>query len=183
MDPITLALGAAKIIPALVGLFKGKRAGNVAEQVLDVAKTLTGNADPKTAMEQIEADPNLQIEFQKAMQPVLIRELEEETKQLQAVNETMQVEYNTKSKFKSWWRPAFGWVVVITWFSQMAAVSYVILTNIDKAVELIGVMASLSFMWAMALATLGINIHKRSQDKQTATGQNPLGLLGMLFKR
>ena len=183
MDPITLALGAAKIIPSLIGLFKGKRASNVADQVLDVAKTLTGHEDPKTAMEQIEADPNLQIEFKRVMQPILIKEMEEETKQLQAVNETIQFELNNKSKFKSWWRPAFGWSVVITWFFQMMAISYVMVKHIDKAPALISAMASLSFMWGLALAALGINIHKRNQDKQVSAGQNPLGILGAFFKR
>ncbi len=65
----------------------------------------------------------------------------------------------------------------------MLAISIVIIINPVEAVKLINAMAALGFMWSMALAVLGININKRSQDKQVAVGQSPLGVVGAIVKR
>jgi len=189
MDPITLALGAAKLIPGLIRLFKGPSAENVANQVLDVAKQVTGHPDPETAMQQIESDPNLKLKFIELMSPIIEKELEEDTKRLQTVNDTMRVEYQTQGLWKSGWRPWFGWVAGTTWGIQ--AIAFVVIciyaivndpANAYKTIDSMSQLAgAMTMVWAIALSVLGVNITKRSQDKQVAAGQEPFGLLQMLL--
>jgi len=189
MDPITIALTAAKFLPGLVRLFKGPSAENVANQVLDVAKQVTGHPDPETAMQQIESDPTLKLKFIELMNPILEKELEEDTKRLQTVNDTMRVEYQTQGLWKSGWRPWFGWVAGTTWGIQ--AISFVVIciyaivadpANAFKTIDAMAQLAgAMTIVWGIALSVLGVNITKRSQDKQVAAGQEPFGLLQMLL--
>ncbi len=183
MEPITLALGLAKLIPSIASWFGGDDAQGAAEQVIDVAKQVTGLDDPDDAVAAIQSDPQLQIEFQKAMAPVIIARYEAEARQIDAINTTIRSELTSKSKFKSGWRPAFGWAVVFTWALQMIAVSCVIVIDTESASKIISAMAALGFMWSTALAVLGINITKRSHDKQVAAGQNPAGVITALIQR
>jgi len=41
---------------------------------------------------------------------------------------------------------------------------------------------ALTPMWGIALAVLGVNVHKRSQDKQVAAGQAPSGILNAIMR-
>ncbi|MBL8805906.1 MAG: hypothetical protein JNN22_03585 [Rhodospirillales bacterium] len=67
MDPITIALGLAQIAPGLIRWISGddkSKAAGVADQVLTVAKAITGKADPREAVDAIKADPALALQFQ-----------------------------------------------------------------------------------------------------------------------
>lgn len=66
MLPIALQL-AASFAPDIIGLFAGKKAGDVAEKVVSLAQTVTGTVSPETALESIKADPAKALEFQKAV--------------------------------------------------------------------------------------------------------------------
>lgn len=68
MDPITIALSlAAKYVPDIIDHFMGKNAAGVAGAVLDIAQTVTGKSAPDEAMKALAADPNLVLQFQKAV--------------------------------------------------------------------------------------------------------------------
>ncbi len=186
MDPITImavAKGLAAFVPGLVRWVGGDKAGDVAEQAVKVAQNITGIQEPDAALEEIRKNPELQIRLQEAMTPILLAQIEAETRQMEQVNATMRAELASNSLFKSCWRPAFGWAVVITWMVQMGSVSYVMVTNVAESATLVTAMSSLSFMWGLALSVLGINIAKRSQDKQVSVGANPMGMLGALAQR
>lgn len=69
MDPITIALGLAKFAPSLIQYFTGSdKAANVAQQVVNIAQTVTGAATPDAALAAIQADPQKAMEFQLAVQ-------------------------------------------------------------------------------------------------------------------
>ena len=67
MDPITIALGLAQLAPGLIRWISGddkSKAAGVADQVLTVAKAVTGKADPREAVDAIKDDPALALQFQ-----------------------------------------------------------------------------------------------------------------------
>jgi len=186
MDPITLALGLSKLVPVVSTWFAGDSSTDTstAEKVLRVAQEVSGISDPQNAVNLINSDPALHIKFQQAMQPVIVSRLEETTKRLQAVNETMRAEVASKSWYIAGWRPTLGYAVTFSWLFLMAALCFTIFNTPDKAPAVINSMASLSFMWGIALSVLGINVQQRSKDKQLAAGVLPVpGLLASIASR
>lgn len=187
MDPITImaiARAATEFVPGLARWLGGDRAGDVAQQVADVAKGVAGLADPQLAIETIRANGELQVKLQQALAPVLIAEYEAETRRLEAVNATMRAEYAGGDKYVSRWRPTLGYAVTFSWTVQMVALSWVIVAKPEHAGPLITALGGLSVMWSVALGVLGVGITARSRDKQVAAGQEPpAGILGALAAR
>jgi hypothetical protein len=66
MDPISIALGLAQYVPSIVRWLGGDQAGDVAQQVVDTAQTVTGKTG-QAALDSIKADPAAQLAFQQAM--------------------------------------------------------------------------------------------------------------------
>lgn len=180
---ITMALGLASLVPELTRWLAGDKAGGVAQKVIDVAKTVAGVTDDSAAAAAIMNDPALQIEFQKAMQPVLIAQYQAETQQLESINATMRAEYASSRWYVASWRPTFGYIVAFTWLLIMAAIAYVMVFKPDQAAATISALSALSFMWTIALAVLGISVRERSKDKQVAAGLTPGSLLGSVTNR
>ncbi|MGI4847823.1 MAG: hypothetical protein ACRYGK_06765 [Janthinobacterium lividum] len=67
MDPITVALAlASQFAPALVKrLTSSDTAGAVTSQVIDIARTVTGKAEPGDMLDAVKADPAAAAEFQR----------------------------------------------------------------------------------------------------------------------
>ncbi len=173
MEPLSIALALAKFAPMVAGWIGGDDAEKTVEQVIDVAKQVTGLADPESALRQIQNDPELTIRFQQAMNPVIIAKLQSDTARLVAINTTMVAESKSSDKFVRRWRPTFGYMIALTWLIQMTALGIVMVNTPADAPAVINSMASLSFMWGIALSVLGINVSKRSQDKALAAGHAP----------
>lgn len=64
--PIALQL-AAQFAPDLIAHLFGQNAAAVAEKVVGIAQQATGLAQPDAALKAIQADPNLALQFQKAV--------------------------------------------------------------------------------------------------------------------
>lgn len=62
MDPITIALGLAKIVPLAAKWLGGDKTAEAAQEVLTIAETVTGKKGNK-AEDAIASDPNLAIAF------------------------------------------------------------------------------------------------------------------------
>lgn len=117
--------------------------------------------------------------------------IDAETQRLGEVNQTMRAEAASTDAYVRRWRPTFGYAVALTWVLQtagiVAGVIYAI-TKPDQADNIIRAVSdlagALALQWSVALAVLGINVSKRSQDKQVLAGQTPqAGLLGALAQR
>jgi hypothetical protein len=69
MDPVTIGLAlATQFAPSVIKyLTNSDTAGDVAGQVIDIAKTVTGKATIGEARAVLELDPAAQLEFQKAV--------------------------------------------------------------------------------------------------------------------
>jgi len=66
MDPISIALGLSQFVPCIVRWLGGDKAGDVAQQVIDTAQTVTGKTG-QAALDSIKADAAQQLAFQQAM--------------------------------------------------------------------------------------------------------------------
>lgn len=67
MDPITIALGLAKVVPGIVRWIGGDNAGDVADKVVQIAREVTGAATPGGALSAIQKDPDIALQFEKAL--------------------------------------------------------------------------------------------------------------------
>lgn len=68
MDPISIAVGLAKFAPSIIQYFTGSdKAANVAQQVVNIAQTVTGAPTGDAALAAIQADPKLAADFQLAV--------------------------------------------------------------------------------------------------------------------
>lgn len=68
MPLIPIALALAPFVPDIIRWVTGSNdAEKIAEQVVDIAKSVTGTSDPNAAKEAIINDPNLAMQFQMAV--------------------------------------------------------------------------------------------------------------------
>ena len=164
---------------------------DIANHVVKVAQELTGLSNPHEAIAAIKEDPALQADLQKAMAPIMVAKYQAEASQIESINKTIQTELVSSSLFKSGWRPFYGWITGLCFGTQMMAITvimiYVVFNEPDKAAQVIaaitafiGAMVSL---WTIALGILGINIAKRSHDKQVSVGQQPTTLMGSILRK
>lgn len=187
---LTIAMGLAKFVPGIIGLLKGSDAEKKAEEVLDLAKQVTGQDDSEAAVEALEADPALLVQYKEALLNHTLAMRQEDVKQLDIINQTMRAELTSKDPYNSRWRATFGYCVAYSWFLLFVAVVistvYSVFGQPEKSGEIIKamgeMMASTAVLWSVALAVLGITVKKRSDDKQTAAGLPTKGLLD-LFKK
>lgn len=124
MLPIALAL--AQFAPMIAGWLGGSKAEEVAGKVVGIAQQVTGQSSPDAAVAAIAADPNLSLQFQKAVldqqahlaeiaADVTKAELAADQANTAAVNATMQ----TEAKADHWptysWRPFVGFCFGFAW--------------------------------------------------------------------
>jgi len=172
---------AAPLLGTLLGGPAGAAVGSL------VASALGVEDKPDAVHRALEADPNLllklretEMQQQTELQRMMV---ESETTRLTQVNETMRAELASGDKFKSYWRPLFGYVMAVTWGAIMLAATYQILFAPDKAANTLNALGQLSGLWSVGLAVLGINVWKRSDDKALAFGQQKEGLISALATR
>lgn len=181
--PVITALISAA--PALLGLFDGDGEGTaekVAKVASDVARSVTGKGNDGEALKALEADPELLLEYQRQTAQRAISLYQEETKRLQAVNETIRAEAASTDPYVRRMRPTMGYALILSWTMTMAAVVYTIVDDPGAAASVIVALADLSIMWSVALSVLGLYVYKRSEDKKPAAGQG-LGVLGRIAGR
>lgn len=180
IDPITAGLGIANFaLPKLAKWIFGEDGEAVANEVVDLAKSVTGAKDPEEALSILQANPDLVLEFQRQAAAIEIRLIEADMETLKEVNATIRAEYASNDKFVKRWRPTFGYVMALTWAVQIFATAggmvYAIVTvpaNAGQILEAIGAVNAASVpMWAVALSVIGVSVWKRSDDKRVAAGQ------------
>lgn len=189
--PLALEL-ASHAAPKIAGMLAGDDAEKVAEQVVGVAKKITGLDNPRDAVDAINADPALALELQKALIGLEVVKEQEETKRLEVVNQQMGREVESEDEYVRHWRPFWGYVSATAFgtmmFGFMGIAGWAIIWRTADAPEIIsslsGLITSTMPIWAIALTVLGVSVAKRSRDKAVAAGQTTApGLLGALTQR
>lgn len=68
MDPITIAMALSRFAPQIIKWVTGSdKAAQAAGTVVEIAKAVTGKSDGPAALEAIQADPALVLQFRQAM--------------------------------------------------------------------------------------------------------------------
>lgn len=101
-----------------------------------------------------------------------------QVEQLKIVNETMRTESNSNDGFVRRWRPFYGYAVALSWAIQMIGFTVIFgvtaLSNPENLANVVQQFALLSgslvTLWGIALAVLGVSVHKRSLDKKVDLG-------------
>lgn len=118
MDPITIALGVAKLAPMVAGWIGGDDAEEKAVKVLDVAKKVTGYNNEASAIERINRDPEMLEKFNEQM----TKEMEIHAKDRQSARR-MQSSL-AKSKHASAYAPSIISLIVTVGFFGMLYVVF-----------------------------------------------------------
>ena len=157
-----------------------------------VSSALGVGQDPKLTLEALKTRPDASIKYKLAAletnKAVLIASNEAQQKTLETINATIRSEHNSGDPFVRRWRPFYGYAVAVSWAAQMIGFTfmfvYVAISNPDGLAALVSQFAMLSgslvALWGIALAVLGVSVHKRSQDKQPDAARSK-GILGKLF--
>lgn len=188
-----IAGGIAKVAPFLAELVGGPIAPAVTMASGLISHALGTNNDPDAVAEKLKSDPEAlakvkQCEIEHAAE-LKIAVIKANTARLTQINTTIRAEAASNDPYVRRWRPTFGYSVSFSWTVQMigyvAIAGWAVVQHPDKAAAIIaalGAMISGSMvLWGIALSVLGVNVSKRSQDKQVLAGQEPTpGLLSKL---
>lgn len=118
MDPITIAMGLAQFVPQITKWITGSdKAEQVAQKAVDIAQAVTGQPSGDAALKALQADPNLVLQYRKA---VLDQEVQFEqlaVKNAEDINKTMQAESGSEHWPTYSWRPFIGFAVGFNTFA------------------------------------------------------------------
>lgn len=190
----------AGLIPALIGLAPAlidlftkddSTAEKVMTTVLDVGRQVTGLEDEDDIVRALKADPAKLLEFQARAADRAVEMYRAENERLATINRTIQTEVKSEDAYVRRMRPTFGYIMALTWGLQMAAIAWTIINTPEYAGEVIAAMVSLSTIWSVGLAVLGVYVYRRSGEKQAGLAPSPAGMsalsrmaggIGRMFK-
>jgi hypothetical protein len=178
---------AAPMIGTLIGGPAGTAVGGMVASALGVENTpdaieqeLKANPESLLKLKQLESDERVRLRELSVEQSKI--ESEERRNQLTQQHATMQAELASNDPYVRRWRPTFGYAMCVAWCLLFAGIAYALVASPEHAADMINAVVALTPLFSVALAVLGISIHKRSQDKQVAKGVKPLGAVGALKK-
>lgn len=171
----TLVGKSAPLLGTLIG-------GPVGTAATLLASTFGTDATPDAIEQAINADPNAVLTLRTIEDnnrtALTQASIAAELSMFQQTHQTIRTELATEDKFKSYWRPAFGYAMVVSWLMVWAGIMYTIFANPADAEIVINALAATTVLWGVALSVLGVQISKRSQDKQLVAGEKPVGFMG-----
>ncbi|MBU2549238.1 MAG: holin family protein [Proteobacteria bacterium] len=181
MDVTSILEGLTKSLPDLVMDFIP--GGQV---IRTIARAVAGTSDDAEASARIEADPALQLEYQKAvliqavdMARVEVDRLRAENEVLAQVNETMRAEAASKNWWTSGWRPYWGFVAG-TAFGMVCLLCCVlaymaIIGGKSEAMAMIPqVIGAFTALFGIPMAILGIASWHRGKMQRIQAGEQPV---------
>lgn len=162
MDPLSLSIGLAQFAPSIIKLLTGSdKAGAVADSVVEIAKTVTGNDQGVEALKTIQADPAKAMEFRAAIaaQEQALQRIAADA--AQSVNETMRTEAESEHWPTYSWRPAIGFAVALAVLLSVLTVFFaygaVIFYNRSEGLQhLPGILAAIAGIIGVVSPILGI---------------------------
>ncbi len=185
-DKIKSLIGsAAPLVGTLIGGPTGGAVAGMVASALGVENTpeaieqaLIYNPEALLQIKQLESDDRVKLRelaFQHA-------ELESEERKLAMTQQaaTTQAEYANNDPFVRRWRPMWGYTLCFSWALIFLGLFAVMVIAPTETANVINAIVALTPLISVALAVLGINIHKRSLDKQVAAGKEPVGMMASL---
>ncbi|MEI8607944.1 3TM-type holin [Enterovibrio sp. Hal110] len=154
-----------------------------------VASVLGVEATPEAIENELRTNPEALVMLKRleSQERVRLRELafkhaelesDERKLALSSQAATQQAEIASNDAYVRRWRPTFGYAMCLAWVLLFFGLAFTLVFHPTQAAAVVNSVVALTPLFAVALAVLGISIHKRSQDKQVASGLSPKGLLG-----
>lgn len=180
MPLIPIAMALAQFAPMIAGWLGGSKAEDVATKVVGVAQAVTGQSAPDAALAALQADPNLALQFQKAVldqqaqlaqiaADVTKAELAADAANVSAVNQTMQIEARSDHWPTYSWRPfvgfCFGVLALISGMTVACAYLGVMFLHADPKVltDIPGMLGAEAAVMATMAPVLGIASYFRGK--------------------
>lgn len=126
--------------------------------------------DPKVAARLREIESAERVRLRELSAELAKAELLADRDRIDAVNETIRAELASPSGYRAGWRPAFGYLLAISWGWVMFAIGFLLIERPADAPAAITAVANLFPMWSVALAVVGVSVIKRTEDKRVAAG-------------
>lgn len=162
MDPITIAMGLAQFVPQIAKWITGSdKAEQIAQKAVDIAQAVTGKSSGDEAIKALQVDPNLVLQYRKAVLDQELSFQEMAVQNASDINRTMQAEAAAEHWPSYSWRPAIGFAVAI----DLAASALIVLVayagamwsgNAKPLEYLPGMLAAMAGLVAVASPILGI---------------------------
>ncbi|MGF1761360.1 holin family protein [Photobacterium sagamiensis] len=185
-DKVKSLIGsAAPMIGTLIGGPVGGTVGGLVASALGVENT------PEAIETELTVNPaclvkltELEFEHERELKQLAFRhaELESEERKLSLTQQhaTMQAELASNDPYVRRWRPTFGYAMCLAWSLLFFGLAFAMVFYPKQAAEVVNSVVALTPLFSVALAVLGINIHKRSLDKQVVAGKQPVGMVAGL---
>jgi hypothetical protein len=126
MGLIPLALQFLGLLPSaasLVTAIAGPKAGQVAQDVVNIAQQITGTSEPNAALEAMKAKPELLTQFASSMAQYQVEAI---TVEINAQRDVIVAEAKSESWITRNWRPlsmlVFTALIVLHWFGLTAVI-------------------------------------------------------------
>lgn len=156
------------VAPTVAGSLVGGAIGNpiIGGAVASIVRGILGKPDNGSPVEELEAqeiikNPEMYLKLRTMLQDMEIRKLQEQTKQMGLVNQTMQVEAMSESKAQRGWRPFNGFLFGITLFCDYF-VAQIILALAKVTIEWQHIPPEVYMLWS---AVLGVTAASRGAEK------------------
>ena len=163
MDPITIAMSLATFVPQIAKWITGSdKAEQVAQQAVDIAQTITGKTTGDDALQVLQADPALVLQFRKAVLDQAVSFEQLAVQNAADINATMRAETAAEHWPSYSWRPSIGFAVafdlVMAAIIVISAFVGVMFFGVDPQVlsYIPAVLAALTGLVAVASPILGI---------------------------
>ena len=150
------------VAPTIAGTLTTGATGNplIGGAVASVIKSVLGKSDDGKPVTEEEAreligNPELYLKFRTMMQEMEIKKLQEETKRMQTINETMQAESKSESKAQRGWRPYNGFLFGSTLFIDYILAQIFIAVIEPSKFVWSHVPDSVYMLWATVLGVMG----------------------------
>ncbi|MFS1463860.1 3TM-type holin [Vibrio lentus] len=185
-DKVKSLIGSsAPLIGTLIGGPVGTAVGGLVSSALGVENTqqaiekeLAANPEAILKLKQLEALHEVELKrlaFEHA-------KLESEERKLALTQQhvTMQAELASNDPYVRRWRPTWGYSMCAAWVLLFLSLAVVMMFHPEQAATVVNSVVAMTPLFGIGLTVLGINIHKRSQDKQVSMGNTPLGAIHTL---
>lgn len=157
-------------LPLLVNLI-GAALGRINNPVAKSASEALGNFEGALAGGAITAEQ--MAEANRHAETLAAMKAKEHTAALSDINKSLRAEMASNDVYVRRMRPTFGYLLAVTWASQMLAVSYIMVFRTEHLPIILDGMEGLSTIWAVALSVLGIYVYKRSEEKKVVSPSYP----------
>ncbi|PKR57612.1 hypothetical protein COO92_16385 [Thalassospira lohafexi] len=149
------------------------------QTALEVGKKVTGMESEDDIVTALKADPALLLEYQSKAADRAVEMYRAENERLATINQTIQTEVKSEDAYVRRMRPTFGYIMAVTWGLQMGAIAWTIINTPEYAAEVVTAMVSLSTIWSVGLAVLGVYVYGRSGEKKAGVQSNPAGMAAL----